>query len=200
MVVYSHTLASAAIRGQQQRLSLAQTALDKLAEKPGDDLERLNQQVAAILKRHRVSEFFSVTTKEEILTSTHHVRRGRPTAKSPTQQVTRVRLQLQIQLQSTAIEQAEQLAGWRLYVTNAPCTQLTLPQAVIYYRDEWLLERGFHRFKRGRLPALPIYFHASRPDCRLDVLADLGITGIYKSGVGRATLTSTSSTVSGRSL
>ena len=33
---------------------------------------------------------------------------------------------------------------WRLYVTNAPITQLTLSQAVMYYRDEWLLERGFH--------------------------------------------------------
>jgi transposase len=29
---------------------------------------------------------------------------------------------------------------------------------VTYYREEWLVERGFHRFKRGRLPALPIYF------------------------------------------
>jgi len=29
---------------------------------------------------------------------------------------------------------------------------------VIYYRDEWLLERGFHRFKRGHLPEEPIYF------------------------------------------
>jgi transposase len=28
----------------------------------------------------------------------------------------------------------------------------------MYYRDEWLLDRGFHRFKRGSLPALPIYF------------------------------------------
>jgi len=28
----------------------------------------------------------------------------------------------------------------------------------MYYRDEWLLERGFHRFKKGSLPALPIYF------------------------------------------
>ncbi len=56
------------------------------------------------------------------------------------------------------IEQAKQLAGWRLFVTNAPSTQLTLPQAITYYRDEWLLERGFHRFKRGRLPALPLYF------------------------------------------
>jgi transposase len=45
-----------------------------------------------------------------------------------------------------------------LYVTNADATHLSLPQAVMYYRDEWLLERGFHRFKRGCLPALPIYF------------------------------------------
>jgi transposase len=48
---------------------------------------------------------------------------------------------------------------------KAPTTQLTLPQAIMYYRDVgeaarrvWLLERGFHRFKRGSLPALPIYF------------------------------------------
>lgn len=50
------------------------------------------------------------------------------------------------------------MAGWRLYVTNADGSQLSLPQAVMYYRDEWFLERGFHRFKRGSLPALPIYF------------------------------------------
>ncbi len=61
-------------------------------------------------------------------------------------------------MRSATIKEAETLAGWRLYVTNAPTTRLTLPQAVMYYRDEWLLERGFHRFKRGSLPALPIYF------------------------------------------
>ncbi len=35
---------------------------------------------------------------------------------------------------------------------------LSLPQAILYYRDQWLLERGFHHFKHGQLPALPIYF------------------------------------------
>ena len=158
LVVYSHSLATAQIRGLQQRLDQAQTALEKLAAKPGHDLEQLNQQAAASLKRHRVTEFFALTTTEEILTETRYVGRGRPTAKSPTQQVSRVHLQLQFSRQSAAITQAEHLAGWRLYVTNAPTTKLTLPQAIIYYRDEWLLERGFHRFKRGRLPALPIYF------------------------------------------
>jgi transposase len=50
------------------------------------------------------------------------------------------------------------LAGWRLYVTNAPTERLSLEQAVFYYREQWQPERSFHRLKRGRLPALPIYF------------------------------------------
>jgi transposase len=158
LVVYSHTLATAAIRGQQQRLERATAALSQLAAKPGDDLEPLQTKVGAILKRHRVKEFFSITITTETITETRYLGRGRPTAKSVPEQVTRINLQLQFQPQSAAIEQAEQLAGWRLYVTNAPTTRLTLTQAVTYYRDEWLLERGFHRFKRGRLPALPIYF------------------------------------------
>ncbi len=158
LVVYSHSLATALIRSQEQRLNLAQTALEKLAGLPGNDLSKLKQKVAAVLKRHRVSEFFSVTITEEILIQTRHVGRGRPTAKSPTQQVTCVQLLLQFQRLSAAIEAAQKLAGWRLYVTNASISVLTLPQAVIYYRDQWLLERGFHRFKRGNIPALPIYF------------------------------------------
>jgi transposase len=26
-----------------------------------------------------------------------------------------------------------------------------------YYRDEWLVEHGFRRFKKGSLPALPLF-------------------------------------------
>ena len=36
--------------------------------------------------------------------------------------------------------------------------RLTIKQAVLYYREQWQPEMGFHRFKRGELPALPIYF------------------------------------------
>lgn len=158
LVVYSHSLAASAICSQQQRINQAQIALDKLASKPPDDQEKLNSKVEAILKRYRVNDFFSTTVTEEILTETRYVRRGRPSKTSVTEQVTRICLQLHIQPQSAAIESAALLAGWRLYVTNASTTKLTLPQAVIYYRDEWLLERGFHRFKRGSLLALPIYF------------------------------------------
>jgi transposase len=158
LVVYSHSLGLSAIRGQQQRINQAKTALDKLATKPGDDQELLNYKIKNILKRYRVNDFFLTTIKEETQTETRHVGRGRPSKNSPTQIVTKVCLQLHIQQIDDAIEESETLAGWRLYVTNSPITHLTLRQAVMYYRDEWLLERGFHRFKRGSLPALPIYF------------------------------------------
>ena len=158
LVVYSQSLAASIIRGQQQRILVAQTALDKLAAKPGEDRGELTQKVENILKRYRVNDFFSTTIIEETLVKTRHVGRGRPSKNSPTESMTSICLQLHIQQIDDAIKLSETLAGWRLYVTNAPTTRLTLSQAVMYYRDEWLLERGFHRFKRGSLPALPIYF------------------------------------------
>lgn len=158
LVVYSQSLAASKIHGQQQRINKAQTALDKLAKKPGDDQEQLSYKVENILKRYRVNDFFLTTIIEETLVKTRHIGRGRPSKNSPTEEVTSICLQLHLQQIDDAIKLSETLAGWRLYVTNAPTTRLTLPQAVMYYRDEWLLERGFHRFKRGSLPALPIYF------------------------------------------
>lgn len=158
LVVYSQSLAASAIRGQQQRINTALTALNKLAAKPGEDREQLSHKVENILKRYRVTDFFSTIITEEIRTVTRNCRRGRPSKNSTTEGVMSISLQLHIQQIDTAIKSAETLAGWRLYVTNADAIHLSLPQAVMYYRDEWLLERGFHRFKRGRLPALPIYF------------------------------------------
>lgn len=158
LVVYSTSLAASIIRGQQQRISSAQTALNKLAAKPGEDPQVLAHKVENILERYRVKDFFNTTITEQIIQLPRYLGRGRPSKNSPTQSVTSICLQLQIQLQNAAIQQAETLAGWRLYVTNAPITQLSLSLAVMYYRNEWLLERGFHRFKRGSLPALPIYF------------------------------------------
>jgi transposase len=66
-------------------------------------------------------------------------------------------LQLHVQRDESAIERQMQMAGWRIYVTNTSTTQMSLNQAIVYYRGEWLVEHGFHRFKKGSLPALPLY-------------------------------------------
>ncbi|MCC5632855.1 transposase [Nostoc sphaeroides CHAB 2801] len=183
LVVYSQSLAASIIRGQQQRILTARTALDKLAAKPGEDRRELTQKVENILQRYRVNDFFSTTIIEETLVTTRNCRRGRPSKNSPTEEVTSICLQLHIQQVETAIKEAETLAGWRLYVTNAPTTRLTLPQAVMYYRDEWLLERGFHRFKRGSLPALPIYFQNEDRITGLMFVLNIAKARIYLDGV-----------------
>ena len=72
-----------------------------------DDLEQLQTKVQAILKRHRVQEFFSLTITTETITETRYLGRGRPTPQSPKEQVTRIELQLQFQPQSAAITPAE---------------------------------------------------------------------------------------------
>lgn len=158
LVTYSNILAASQIRGLHERIDKAQVSLNKLNQTLGEDLEVLNTKVEAILKRHRVKEFLMVNTTSQTHIQIAYINKGRPTANSPTQEVTKIKLSLNIERKISAIEEAEQLAGWRLYVTNAPITRLSLNQAIVYYRDQWIVERGFHRFKRGQLPALPIYF------------------------------------------
>ncbi|MGR3280513.1 IS1634 family transposase, partial [Acaryochloris marina NIES-2412] len=105
--------ATAQIRGLQQRLERAQKALDKLAAKPGEESEELNLKVEAILKRHRVKEFFCVSLSVETYIQNRYMGPGRPIRNSVKEEVTKIRLHLQIEQDAHAIEQAKQLAGWR---------------------------------------------------------------------------------------
>ncbi|WP_262561340.1 hypothetical protein [Acaryochloris sp. CCMEE 5410] len=61
-----------------------------------------------------------------------------------------------------------------MYVTNAPISQLPLPQAVLYYREEWLVERGFIASSGGGYPRCR---SISKPksNCRLMFLLTLAL-------------------------
>lgn len=155
LVIRSDVLAQHQKQGLHQRLDKAERALNKLAAHPAKDHCKLKTDVQAILKRYRVSDYFA--TQIETQTATYYVGRGRPSAKDPARKRSKTQFQLAFTRQLDAITQAEQLAGWRIYVTNMRVEQLSLSQAAAYYRDQWQLENGFHRFKRGSLPALPIY-------------------------------------------
>lgn len=62
-----------------------------------------------------------------------------------------------------------------MYVTNATVERLSLEEAVFSYLQQWQPERGFHRFKRGRLPALPIYFQDEQRICGLMFLLTIAL-------------------------
>lgn len=146
------------IHGLEQRLGNAEIALDKLISKPGNDTKILHTKVNAILNRYRVSEYITFKVVQKITYKKVYKSCGRPSADRPYRRVRQIDLRLEFQRLLTEIQIAYTLAGWRLFVTNASTTRLTLEKAVLYYREQWQPEMGFHRFKRGQLPALPIYF------------------------------------------
>ncbi len=158
LVIRSHALAQRQIKGLEQRLQKAETALVSLAAKPGQDIKVLQEKVEQILKRHRVEEYLLVTINKKIQYPKVYESAGRPSLERPFRRVRKTTLTLSQERLETAITLFTTLAGWRLYVTNAPTERLSLEQAVFYYREQWQPERSFHRLKRGRLPALPIYF------------------------------------------
>lgn len=159
-VIRSEALAQRQLQGLEQRLERTEQALSKLAAKPATDCCALQNQVQAILKRHHTAAFFTTTVVSQQVT--RHATPGRPSLKNPKPQHTFDQFTLEFHPLHTAIAEAKTLCGWRIYVTNASGERLSLSQAVAYYREEWQLERGFHRFKRGALPALPIYLQDSQ--------------------------------------
>ena len=155
LVIQSTAQAQKQRASLQRRLEQAEQALQKLAAKSFQDECQLKHQQAAIVKQYRVSELFNRVIEPQ--TVTRYQGRGRPKVGDDSRQVVETRFQLKVQRHHEAIREAEQLLSWRIYVTNAPVPRLPRAQAVAYYRGQWQLERGYHRFKRGAIPALPIF-------------------------------------------
>ena len=109
-----------------------------------------------------------------------------------------------------AIAQAECKAGWRIYGTNAPAEQLSLAEAVLAYRDQYIEENIFRRLQDKFLSITPVYvqrddharglFHLLTCGARLLALGDYQakqaltqegpdaeLTGIYAGNPNRGT-------------
>jgi len=70
----------------------------------------------------------------------------------------RARYQITVVTHNTAaIDQLKLTFGWRVYATNTLCEQLSFQDAVLAYREQWLVERGFHRFKGKSLSLTPLF-------------------------------------------
>ena len=175
LVVQSYALAHRQIKGLGKRLLKAEKALAKLAAKPGKDPVILQTKVAEILKRYRVTKYILSEVKKKINYLKVYEGPGRSGGERPFHRVRQTRLILTYQRCQETIAEFKTVAGWRLYVTNATVERLSLEKAVFSYREQWQTERGFHRFKRGRLPALPIYFQDEQRICGLMFLLTIAL-------------------------
>ncbi len=175
LVVQSYALAKRQIKGLDKRLFKAEKALSKLAAKPKEDPVVLQSKVAEILQRYRVTKYIFSEVKKKISYLKVYQGAGRPGGERPFRRVRQTKLILTYQRCPEAIAEFKAVAGWRLYVTNANVERLSLEEAVFSYREQWQTERGFHRFKRGRLPALPIYFQDEQRICGLMFLLTIAL-------------------------
>ena len=70
----------------------------------------------------------------------------------------------------STIEQSWNLVGWRIYLTNTLENTLSLIKSTRDSRNERLVERGFRRFKKGKIPALPLYSRMRIPERVKDLI------------------------------
>jgi len=157
LLTRSDRLATRRQRELEKRLRSAEAELQRLQSQDFSAAADLLQAAERILAQRKVSELLSVTVSETLSEQTRYVGRGRPGPNRATEVLTVRRAQLSSGRNAAAIAEAQQLAGWRIHVTNVPAAQMSLAQAIGYYRDEFLVEHGMHRFKHGSLPALPLF-------------------------------------------
>ncbi len=157
LVIRSLLQFQAAEAGLQGRLKKAQTALEALNQhKQGKarfrEVEPLREKVEGILTRYEVADLLRVDYEE---TAQEHVLRR---YKSRPEGV-RVEREFQVRaaINEEAVAKTVQGLGWRVYAATQPSEQLSLGQAVLAYREEYLVERGMGRLKGRPLSLTPMY-------------------------------------------
>jgi transposase len=156
-VVQSHTYAHTQQKACLSRIEKAEAELDRLKPKKNETAEQFRQRAGQILNHRKCQGLIHLDVQETFTSKEKYLGRGRPKPDSPRTLVELREISLRFQRDPQAINEALALAGWRIYVSNADPLAMTLDQSVRYYREEWLVERGFHRFKQGSLPTLPLY-------------------------------------------
>jgi len=136
------------------RLKKAEQAIEDL-NKQGRGRKRLDEEemritVESILKRHKVADLLVV--KYCLKTKITH---KRAYLLRPAHDVTVVTVTVSTSRDVTVYENTVLCMGWRVYVCND--TELGLGEAVLAYREEYVVERCYNRFRGDTLGLTPLF-------------------------------------------
>jgi len=157
LVVRSLNIAAAQSEHLDRRIKQAVAEIQRLNErkkgKPRPtDQAALRAAVAQILKQHRVAELLQVNYQVRREEKQVRAYGDRPASVRVTEEQT-----VRVKIDRPAVAEAKFALGWRVYATNAPSAQLSVPKAVLAYRGSYRIERGFHRLKGHPLSLTPLY-------------------------------------------
>jgi len=175
LVVHSLAHAKAAETALSNRLQKAQSALEALAvrkqgKEPFTDPEILRQAAEKLLKQYDVQGLLKVRLSEHV-----QERQVRKYGDHPAETRLAQQLTLTVQRDESAIGKTIRRLGWRVYGTNCPKSQLSLQQAVLAYREEYLVEHCFGRLKGKPLSLTPMYLEDDRHATGLTRLLSIGL-------------------------
>lgn len=158
LVVRSFNYQQTMQAGLKRRFAKAEKAFCHLTPARGrgkhqiDNEKSLKEAIARIEKKYKVAGLLEVSYTQEVTE-----RQVRAYGDRPARIERKVRFQVQVERNQDAIEWALFKAGWRIYLTNAPQAQLSLVEAVLAYREQYIEENIFRRLKGKMLSITPLY-------------------------------------------
>jgi transposase len=157
LVVYSFSHAKSGKTALQARIDTTKKELESLnqpcrGKKPCSDLESFTKLATNIITHNRVQSLFFLDFQEHIEQRTQRAYGDRPA-----RVIEKRQFRVDYTLDTDAVESQMQSLGWRVYASNHPSADLSLPQAVAVYRQEYLIEHGFGRLKGQPLSLTPIF-------------------------------------------
>jgi transposase len=175
LIVRSFQEARTAEEGLQARLGKAHAELLQLNERK-QGKRRIADGVAMrlaaekVLAQYRVASLLRLKITEQSEERTIRSYKGSAVRTEIEQTVS-----MQVEMDEQAVQQAVALLGWRVYVTNELAERLPLEKAVLAYREEYLIERGFGRLKGKPLSLTPIYLQSDERVTGLVRLLSIGL-------------------------
>lgn len=157
LVVRSLRHAQAAETALRARVAKAKAQIEALnlrgrGRKRFEDIATLRQAVHEIVQPHRVEDFLWLRYDQQSTTRSVRAYKERPAYAKQERHAT-----VEVRVDEVALEAAVRRLGWRIYCTNQPVELLSLDQAVLAYRNEYLVERSLGRLKGSPLFLRPMY-------------------------------------------
>jgi transposase len=181
LVVRSPMHATQQAAGLETRLRHAETKLAALTPPRGrgkrqiTDEATLVEAIDLVLKEYRVAGLLSVAWEKQVEQTTHYVGRGRGSVHREKRVIQKTRYHItHIARQADTIAALRQRFGWKAFVTNAGPKRLSLQDAVLSYRNEYRVERIFHRLK-SRVHIAPLFVKLNDQIEGLTYLLTLGV-------------------------
>jgi len=175
LIVRSFQQTRKAEEGLQVRLAKAHAELLRLNERK-QGKKRIEDEAAMrvtadkVLAQYRVASLLKLTITEQSQEHTIRSYKGRA-IRTETERT----VELQVEVDEQAVQQARDLLGWRVYATNELAKRLSLEKAVLAYREEYLIERGFGRLKGKPLSLTPMYLQSDERATGLIRLLSIGL-------------------------